>query len=71
MQKNKFDILVLKTNILFFGEKPPNQIFSLCFGLDIALKTMDAQYIFWVGIFENALKKLLAVKNAILAVFGS
>ena len=39
-------------------------MFSLCFGFDSALKTNALL----VSIFEKAQKKLLTVKNAILAV---
>ena len=53
--KYKFEIWVLKTTILepqkntflVFDEKPTNKFFSLCFGFDSALKTIDAQMTFW------------------------
>ena len=53
MQKNKFEIWVLKTTILeplksvfwVFEEKPPKICF-FCFGFDSALKTIDAQMFF-------------------------
>ena len=38
-------------------------MFSLCFGFDSALKTVDAQLFFW-SVFFKMHKKLLAVKNA-------
>ena len=78
-QKYKFEIWLLKTTILdpqksaflVFEEKPPIQIFSSCFGFDSGLKTIDAQMTFWSVFLKTHYKKLLAVKNAILTVFGS
>ena len=71
MQKNKFEIWVLKTTILdprkraflVFEEKPPKNVFSLCFGFDSALKTIDAQMSFLLVFLKTHWKK------AILAVF--
>ena len=55
MQKYKFEIRVLKTTILdpqksvflVFEEKPAQKIFSSCFRIDSALKTIDAQMSLW------------------------
>ena len=50
-------------------ENPPKS-FSLCFDLDSALKTIDAQMSFRSVFLKTHIKKLLAVKNASLAIFG-
>ena len=78
MQK-KFEIWFLKTTILdlqksvflVFEENPPQKKkFPSCFGFDSALKTIDAHVFFWSVYLKTHLKKLLTVKNAILAIFG-
>ena len=74
-QKNKFKIWVLKTAILdsrksaflVFEGKTPNYFFSSCFGSDSALNTIDAQMSF-SRYFWKCTKKLLIIKNTILAV---
>ena len=78
MQKNKFEIWVLKTTILdprksallVFEEKPHKNVFSLCFGFHSALKTIVAQMSLRWYFWKRTEKKLLADKKAILAVFG-
>ena len=42
---------------------------ALCFGSDLALKTIDKHMFFW-AVFENTQKKLLTGNNAILTAFG-
>ena len=44
-------------------------MFYSYFSFVLALKTIDAKFLFW-SVFLKTQKKLLAVKNAILAVFG-
>ena len=56
---------------LWFLMKTPQKKFSLCFGFDSALKTIDAQMSFWSVFLKRTKKKLLAVKNAILTIFDS
>ena len=54
-QKYKFEIWLFKSTILdprksaflVFVENPPKNLLSSCFGLDSALKTIDAQMFFW------------------------
>ena len=53
----------------WFYKTTPQKHFSLCLGFDSALKTIDTQNVLLISIFENAQKKLLTVKNTILAVF--
>ena len=43
-------------------------MFSLSFGFDSALKTIDAQIFFWSVFLKTHKKKILTVKNAISAV---
>ena len=57
-----------KVHFWFLKTTPQNN-FSSCFGFDSALKTIKAQMFFW-SVFLKTQKKLLTVKNAILAVFG-
>ena len=77
MQKNKFKISVLK--LLFWNPKKAlfwflkknktKNVFSV-FWLWFGFKNNRHTNVLLVGIYEQALKKLLAVKNAILAIFG-
>ena len=58
-----------KSGFLIFEENPQT-FFSSCFGFDSALKTIDAHMFFWPVFLKTHKKKLLTVKNAILAIFG-
>ena len=77
MQKNKFKIQVLKTTILDTGKsmflvfevKPPKKLLFV-FRLWFSFKNNRRTNVLLVAFFEKALKKLLTVKNTILAVFG-
>ena len=77
-QKYKFEIWLLKSTILdprksaflVFEENPPKNVFFM-FWLWFRFKNNKSTIVLLVSIFENAKKKLLTVKNAILAVFGS
>ena len=61
----------LKSAFLVFVEKPPPQIcFFFVFRLWFGFKNIRHTIGLLAGIFENAQKKFLTVKNAILAVFG-
>ena len=53
-----------------FEENTPKQFFFSCLGFDLALKTIDAQMLFWSVFLKMHTKKLLTVKNTIWAVFG-
>ena len=78
-QKYKFEIWVLKTTILdpqkarfwFLLKNPPTNLFFV-FRLWFSIKNNWRTNVLLVSIFEYALiKKLLAIKNAILTIFGS
>ena len=60
-----------KKCVFGFRRKPPQKFFSLCFSFDSAFKTIDAQMFFWSVFLKTHKKKLLNIKNAILAIFGS
>ena len=53
----------------WFLKKTLKKCFSSCFGFDLALITIYAQMFFW-SLFLKTQKKLLTVKNSILAIFG-
>ena len=44
---------------LVFEEKPPKQILTSCFGSDSALKTTDAQMLFWSVFLKMHFKKVI------------
>ena len=67
--KNKRRNTNLKQCVFGFEENPPKKCFSLCFGFDSALKTIDAQIFFW-SILLKRNKKVLDCQNSILAVLG-
>ena len=58
-----------KSAFFVFEEKHPKKKFSLCFGSDSALKTINTQLLFCSVFLKTHQKKLLTAKNAILAIF--
>ena len=52
----------------WFLKKTPQKIFSLWFRFDSALKAIDTQMFFWSLFLKTHTKKLLTIKNAMLAV---
>ena len=42
-----------KKCVFCFWRKPPKKNFSLCFGFDSALNTIDAQMFFWLVFFKT------------------
>ena len=54
----------------WFLKKNPQSNFFFVFQLWFIFKNNKHTNVLLAGIFENELKKLLTIKNAILAVFG-